>query len=111
MDYSYLMSLAGYLEETQEETPPKAVLCDSDGGVHELTGCIREIYETDPEWLQTAYRACRELNDKDRQMLTALVQAFLAEKRKQNCKSGKRDQGRQGIDSAEYPFRDSSAEL
>ena len=85
ISYPYLMQLAGYMDEPEgEPAQPETeeVLRDGrTGSIVDLSSGMREMYRTDAAWASVAFRVSRELNEKDRQMLTRLAMEYLKEQK------------------------------
>jgi hypothetical protein len=81
ISYPYLMQLAGYLEapEDGEKSPePEAVFRDErTGRIVDISSGAREMMKNDAAWANVAFRVSRELNERDRRMLTRLAMEYL----------------------------------
>ena len=81
ISYPYLMKLAGYLEapEDGEKSPePEAVFRDErTGRIVDISSGAREMMKNDAAWANVAFRVSRELNERDRRMLTRLAMEYL----------------------------------
>ena len=82
ISYPYLMQLAGYMESPGDEEPAAAeVFRDGrTGRIVDVSSGAREMVQADAAWANVAYRVSRELNEEDRQMLTALAMEYLKRK-------------------------------
>ena len=82
ISYPYLMQLAGYMESTGDEEPAaEEVFRDGrTGRIVDVSSGAREMVQADAAWANVAYRVSRELNEEDRQMLTALAMEYLKRK-------------------------------
>ena len=81
ISYPYLLQLAGYLEapEDGEKSPePEAVFRDElTGRIVDISSGAREMMKNDAAWANVAFRVSRELNERDRRMLTRLAMEYL----------------------------------
>lgn len=84
ISYPYLLQLAGYMDDENQEPPVEEVFHD------EVTGRMvdggsgaREMLRQDAAWANVAYRVSRELSESDRRILTDQVMAFLRRKEKE----------------------------
>ena len=88
LDYTYLLELAGYMPESRQpdqgrkEEKLTLVLTGPDGMLKDLQSCAEQMYETDREWLQTAYLVSQELSEKDRNLIHSVVKMLLDRCRK-----------------------------
>lgn len=83
VDYSQLMRLAGYEEEIHEEEKTfEKVFRNEDGEIVDITRGIREMVDRDYEWAHLAYRASRELNDTERNILGNMISGYLENSQK-----------------------------
>ena len=82
ISYPYLMQLAGYMESAGDEEPAtEEVFRDGrTGRIVDVSSGAREMVQADAAWANVAYRVSRELNEEDRQMLTALAMEYLKRK-------------------------------
>lgn len=73
------MLLAGYLPEENgpEDKKPARVPADGNGKLRDLAECAGERYETDPEWMQTAYLVCCTMTEEQRARLNRIVREMM----------------------------------
>jgi len=90
VSYSRLMQLAGYIEEKYEdEDVLEQVFRDEQTGeIVDIVRGAKEMVETDAAWANVAFRVSRELNEKERRMLTNFTLDWL-----KNCRD-ERDGGK-----------------
>ena len=78
MEYRDLMRLAGYVEEVHDKDKVlELVFKDSKGKVVDVRRRVKEMYSTDEDWANVAYRVSKELTDKDREILKSMAEKFL----------------------------------
>ena len=89
-DYTDLMKIAGYIEETHEEDQfYELVFKDEETGeVVDVVRGVKEMFRKDAMWANVAYRVSHELSDDDRRVLTEMTLTYLKSKQK-----GKRNKG------------------
>ena len=86
VEYSDLMKLAGYVEETHEEDKIFELVFKDDetGEIVDVVRGVKEMFRKDATWANVAYRVSHELNDEDRRILTEMTKAYLNSKRAEN---------------------------
>ena len=78
IEYSDLMKVAGYLEETHEDDMLyELVFKDENGVIVDVVRGVKEMFRRDEEWTNVAYRVSRDLAPNDRKILTEMALAFL----------------------------------
>ena len=79
ISYPYLMQLAGYMDNPQEETPATEDVFRDErtGRIVDVSSGAREMLQNDAAWANVAYRVSRELSEEDRRMLTVLATEYL----------------------------------
>ncbi len=89
-DYTDLMKIAGYIEETHEEDQfYELVFKDEETGeVVDVVRGVKEMFRKDAVWANVAYRVSHELSDDDRRVLTEMTLTYLKSKQKGKRKKG-----------------------
>ena len=84
ISYPFLLQLAGYMDEGKPEGTPETEDVFRDertGRIVDVSNGAKEMLQQDAAWANVAYRVSRELNEADRQMLTALAMEYLKNRR------------------------------
>ncbi|TGE33355.1 helix-turn-helix transcriptional regulator [Desulfosporosinus sp. Sb-LF] len=83
MEYRDLMKLAGYVEEVHDKDKFfELVFKDSKGKVVDVRRGVKEMFSTDEDWANVAYRVSKELTENDREILKSMAEKFLELKKK-----------------------------
>ena len=86
VSYPYLMQLAGYSAGEAEELPeqePEQVFLDENGNIVALTNGARDMMTRDAAWANAAFRVSRELDERERSILTDMAMSFLKRRKEE----------------------------